>query len=495
MKKVFILLVIAVLTVFQAQAVLKEKDLPQTLGVLRAELAQAYNEQQAIMARFEKRNVEQHSRLVHLMQSSNQIALMLFSQNSDFTLDMAYACQAATEQYRKLKTYHAPYDKMKERINSEIERYDALIKTLENLPPRVLPNGELGGLPDSVREMLPKVVLDTATKNLYILDKQGLEDREVCLDYAIALRDNFIKMLENVELDQEYYERVTERMGKLNAFAMSRYEQIQNNIFKNGGGNYFQTIKRLRLYYMLAKKDLGDRYKPFERKSEWRGPVIYSISVFMLFYIVVASLLSYVIMRWLLPRKWRARFKDQHLRGGYLRHLHRHRPLLRDSEFRPDGHRLDDVLRLDAGSHPRLADYPSRRLADTRRSALLYAVHHYGIHRHRVPYYIDTEYFGEPYLPADNADFHHLAVLGTETEGGQTARQRPHLHRGVAHRDGGFVRGGVARFRPYGGADYDLVDDPVGRHPDHHLFLRPGQVVRREASDTQNRPQQRRGTP
>ena len=166
MKKVFILVAIAVLTVFQAQAVLKEKDLPQTLGVLRAELAQAYNEQQAIMARFEKRNVEQHSRLVNLMQSSNQIALMLFSQNSDFTLDMAYACQAATEQYRKLKTYHAPYDKMKERINSEIERYDALIKTLENLPPRVLPNGELGGLPDSVREMLPKVVLHTATKNL-----------------------------------------------------------------------------------------------------------------------------------------------------------------------------------------------------------------------------------------------------------------------------------------------------------------------------------------
>ena len=120
MKKVFILVAIAVLTVFQAQAVLKEKDLPQTLGVLRAELAQAYNEQQAIMARFEKRNVEQHSRLVHLMQSSNQIALMLFSQNSDFTLDMAYACQAATEQYRKLKTYHAPYDKMKERIKRQM---------------------------------------------------------------------------------------------------------------------------------------------------------------------------------------------------------------------------------------------------------------------------------------------------------------------------------------------------------------------------------------
>lgn len=314
MKKVLILIAIAVLTVFQAQAVLKEKDLPQTLGVLRAELAQAYSEQKAIMARFEQRNQEQHSRLVRMMQSSNQIALMLYSQNADFTLDMAYACQSATEQYRQLKQNHAPYDKMKERIRLEIERYDELIKTLQNLPPRVLPNGELGGLPDSVRAMLPKVVLDTATRNLYILDKQGLEDREACLDYATALRDNYVTMLENVELDEEYYERVTKRMGELNAYALARYEQIQKHIFVNGGENYFQTLKRFRFRYMLAKKDVGDRYKAFDRKSEWRGPIILSISVFMLTYILVASLLSYVIMRWLLPKKWRHYFKDNNKR-------------------------------------------------------------------------------------------------------------------------------------------------------------------------------------
>ena len=314
MKKVLIFLVIAMLTVFQAQAVLKEKDLPQTLGVLRAELAQAYGEQKAIMARFEQRNQEQHSRLVRMMQSSNQIALMLYSQNSDFTLDMAYACQAATEQYRQLRQNHAPYDKMKERIRNEIERYDALIKTLENLPPRILPNGELGGLPDSVRAMLPKVVLDTATKNLYILDQQGLEDREACLDYATALRDNYVKMLEAVELDEEHYQRVTERMGKLNAYALARYEQIQKHIFVNGGDNYFQTLKRFRFRYMMAKKDVGDRYKAFDRKSEWRGPIVLSISVFMLTYILAASLLSYVIVRWLLPKKWRIYFKANNKR-------------------------------------------------------------------------------------------------------------------------------------------------------------------------------------
>ena len=310
MKKIFVFILLSLVTVFQAQAVLKEKDLFQTLGVLRAELQQAYNEQQMMMARFEKRNMDQHTRLIQIMQQSNQIALMLYSQNADFTFDMTYACQAATEQYHKLKSYHAPYNKIIERLNAEIERYDALIQTLKRLPPRMMSDSDFVQIPDSIRQRLPKMMLDTTGKNLYILDKQGLEDRAACVEYATALRDNYKKMLENVEMDQEHYERVTKRVEKLNAYALSKYEHIQKNIFVNGGENYFQTIKRFRMHYLIAKKDVDDKYKPFKRNSEWRGPVILGISIFMLFYILVASLLSYVIMRWLLPRKWRIFFAD-----------------------------------------------------------------------------------------------------------------------------------------------------------------------------------------
>ena len=311
MKKIIILIAISVMTVFQAHAVLKEKDLQQTLGVLRGELELAYNEQQAIMARFEKRNADQHARLIGMLQKSNQIALMLYSQNSDFTFDMAYACHAATEQYRSLKMYHAPYDKMIERINAEIERYDALIKTLQRLPPRVMPDSLVEQMADSLRALMPKIVLDTAAKNLYILDKQGLEDRAACLEYAKALRDNYVKMLESVVLDQEHYEKVTERVGKLNAYALAKYDGIQKSIFVNGGDSYFKTLKRFRIHYLIAKKDVDDKYRPFRQKSEWRGPVILGISLFMLVYIVLASFLSYVIMRWLLPKKWRRYFDDK----------------------------------------------------------------------------------------------------------------------------------------------------------------------------------------
>ena len=314
MKKILLLLLLSVLTVFQAHAVLKEKDLPQTIGVLRAELEQTYKDQKAILARMEQRTSSQHANLVAMLQKSNQIGLMLYSQNSDYTFDMAYACQAATEQYRTLKSRHMPYEKMKERLRSEIERFDALIDILQNLPPRLLPNGDIATLPDSIRMKMPKHMLDTSKIAPYFLDEQGLKDREACVDYATAIRDNYAKILENVERDQEYYERVSKRVEKLNNYALARYEKMQKNIFVNGSGSYFNTLKRLRMSYILAKKDVDDKYKPLERRSEWRGPVIYGVSVFMLFYIILASLLSYVIMRWLLPKKWRERIADNNKR-------------------------------------------------------------------------------------------------------------------------------------------------------------------------------------
>ena len=70
MKKILVFVLLCALTLFQAHAVLKEKDLPQTLGVLRAELAQTYNEQKTLMAMFEKRNVDQHANLIRMMQNS-----------------------------------------------------------------------------------------------------------------------------------------------------------------------------------------------------------------------------------------------------------------------------------------------------------------------------------------------------------------------------------------------------------------------------------------
>lgn len=311
MKKFLVFALVSLLSLSQAYAVLNEQNLAKTLGVLRDELELTYNQEKIRFERFEKLNQEQHENLILMMQKSNQIALMLYSQNDDYTLDNAYACQAATEQYYKLAYHHLPYSKMKERLHSEIERYDELIKSLQDLPPRILPNGELAKIPDSIRKQFPKHVMDTAKMALFFLDEQGKKDREACLDYAIALRDKYQSMLELIVRDEEHYDKVIKRVKELHDYAMKRYEIIQKSIFVNGGDNYFTVLKKFKRYLQEAKKDVNDKYKPLKAKSEWRGPVIIGISIFMLFYILVASLLSYVIMRWLVPKRFREKLVDK----------------------------------------------------------------------------------------------------------------------------------------------------------------------------------------
>ncbi len=310
MKKVFIFAFICLLTVSQAHAVLNERNLAKTLGVLRAELEQTYNQEQIRLDRFQKMNQEQHANLIMMMQKSNQIALMLYSQNDDFTLDMAYACEAATEQYHQLMFRHLPYAQMKERLKSEIARYEELIKSLRDLPPRVGIDGQPLRIPDSIRRKINSV--DTSKLSLYLLDEEGMEDRAACLKYAVFLRNNYQKMLDLVERDEEHYNHVTKRVKELNDYAMIRYEKIQRNIFVNGGDNYFTVLKKIKRYAIQAKRDADDKYKPLKEKSDWRGPVILGISIFMLFYILLASLLSFAIMRWIVKKRLREDRLDKH---------------------------------------------------------------------------------------------------------------------------------------------------------------------------------------
>ena len=85
------LLAIACCLPLASHAVLKEKDLAATLAVLRAELANTYNEQKQNIARYNVIAQMQHKQMISLMQRSDQIGLMLYSQKQDFTFEIGRA--------------------------------------------------------------------------------------------------------------------------------------------------------------------------------------------------------------------------------------------------------------------------------------------------------------------------------------------------------------------------------------------------------------------
>lgn len=355
MKKILIFL-LAIILAIPVGAVLKERDLARTLGVLRAELEMAEKQQKINMQRYSTMQSSQHAMLVDYMQRSEQIALMLYSQKQDFTFDMAYACQQATDLYRELSGKTVPYARIQERMQSEITRYDGLIRSLQDLPPAVVLDEDgcvltkeeaereaqleayrksqhtgvidsnavvLEAKIDSIADSLgvsnttAQAVADSVKhlSDAYMLTKQQQADRKACLLIAYRLRANLITAAENINADNLYYSAVTKKVEELNEYAHERYNALQQNIFINAGDNYLKTLMKLPFYIKQAKKDLNDKYTAFEQHdthySEWRGPVVKFVCLFMLLWITIAIVLSQVILRFM-PNRWLpANFKSK----------------------------------------------------------------------------------------------------------------------------------------------------------------------------------------
>ncbi len=306
--KRLILFICILATWLPSEAVLKEENLASTLSVLCAELESNYKEQKQNMARYSSRSNEQHEQMVALMQKSDQIALMLYSQKQDYTFDMTYACHEATDLYRKFSKRRMPYDQIISRINTEVARYDALIKSLRSIPPG-LDRPEMAPA-DSMHKPQP-----AGKSQPFMLDKRGQADRMACLRYATALRNNMVEMRNNLIADNEHYKMVSEKLKKMNDYAMQRYNVIQHSIFVNGDDNYLEILGSMPRAFREAKADFTSKYEP-ERihtadgnkrpvPSQWRGPIVFGLSMFILLYIIIAGLLSNVVVRWFVPKRFR----------------------------------------------------------------------------------------------------------------------------------------------------------------------------------------------
>lgn len=353
MKKILILL-LAVLLTIPVGAVLKERDLARTLGVLRAELEQTEAQQKVQMKHYAVMHTTQHEQLVDYMQRSEQIALMLFSQKQDFTFDVAYACQQATDLHRELHSKTVPYERIQHNMQGEIARYEGLVKSLQELPPAVSidENGRIISrreaflamrermkagrlLPSDSAFLERKAKMDSVADSLgvgdtarvammrdmvkmteaYKLTKAQQVDRDTCLAIAMRILNNLRTFSENLNADNLYYTTVSTKVETLNDYAKERYQLLQQSIFGNGGDNYFKTLSRLGYTMRQAQNDVNNKYSSFKshdsQYSEWRGPIVKFMCLFMLLWIAIATALSQLILR-LVPNRFLPRgFKEK----------------------------------------------------------------------------------------------------------------------------------------------------------------------------------------
>ena len=99
MKKLTFIFFLLISYTLEAGAVLKEKNLEQTLSILKIELKQYNDELKERSAVRKARNKNLISQLIATMKRADQNALMLYSQQQqDNVFDMTYACREATKQ-------------------------------------------------------------------------------------------------------------------------------------------------------------------------------------------------------------------------------------------------------------------------------------------------------------------------------------------------------------------------------------------------------------
>ena len=134
MKRILIIIVLLVGIISMADAVLKEKDLEQTLTILQAELEQYNNELSRRSTMRKERTKQLITQLLLTMKQADQNALMLYSQYQENVFDMTYACHEATKLYRDFHKRQIPFTEFLEKNGRELARYDSLISRLEALP-------------------------------------------------------------------------------------------------------------------------------------------------------------------------------------------------------------------------------------------------------------------------------------------------------------------------------------------------------------------------
>ena len=319
-KKRLLALVLTLVALVPAYAVLNEKDLAQTLSVLRYELRSAWLASSERAQRTMNRGARQRAQLVEMMQRSNELSLMLYSQKQDYTFDMTYALNEVSRQYEEFASQKLPFDDIITRLDIDIDRYDRLIHTLKRLPPAQLmayrdSTGQLVYMEadawrnrrDSLRrqrgETAVRRAMDTTGRTRpFALDSLGQIDRDSCIFYAQNLLDACRMQKAQLVRDSTHYAETAALLKSSYDYAQQRYKTVQNRIFIEGQTAYGTLLKSFPRYWQQAVRDAQDKYSPNtlgDVNSQWRGPMVTAFSLFLLVYLIISALVAIALVAFL----------------------------------------------------------------------------------------------------------------------------------------------------------------------------------------------------
>ena len=299
-----LLIIVFALIVFSSPlwAIISGRSLTKTLFELHTELQSACLQREEAQQRFTDDYERQHQKMIDIITQSNELSIMLYTQEQEMTFDLAYALKKVAAEYRDFNEDRRPHDMFVSSLNIEIDRYARLIEALRRLPPMIkdleeeivpdsllyhndsldlhisnasssleneviriasgvtnLPEQNDSSIHAAETEKSLSIVHDTLSVP-FILDKEGEVYRDSCIRYASELLKMHADHRAIVIADSMYYQEAYLRVKEASDYAEKRYKGLERYVFLEGQTPFLDIMENLGYYWAKMKADLRGHY-------------------------------------------------------------------------------------------------------------------------------------------------------------------------------------------------------------------------------------------
>ena len=276
-KSKTVLLILFLLFPIVMSAATSMRSLNNMLQELHLELQTSYMQRQEAQQALDVDYERQHQRMLNVIKGTNELSILLYTQEQRRTLDMSYALHKVTAGYSDFNKDKRPYDRIIFGLDFEIDRYARLIEALRRLPPEITDIADelipdsllyhndslenyLAGTVSSLEKEIIEIADDDTGSAMYILDEQGNKYRDSCILYTSELLKMYASNRVVVIADSTYYQEAFLRVKETYDYAQERYNDLDKYIYEEGQTPYLEILSDFGYYWSKMKRELSDQY-------------------------------------------------------------------------------------------------------------------------------------------------------------------------------------------------------------------------------------------
>ena len=235
--------------------------------------------------------------LAAMVKDADELTLKLYSQNPEFSFDMAFALEDISKMYQSFHEKLSLSDNLANSSKAGLRRYTLLGETLRGMLPSQ-PVDTLS-LDDSLVTVLP------APEPIVPIDSVQAALIDSCLYYTDALTGMYSECVAMALQDSIIYANTDKRLQQAFEYAQANYDDSQKSMFIIENASIVYIIKNWKSFIKSVKDEMRNRYgslapreKPDRKEPPrmgartWDGHFILGYSVAMLMLLVLAFILA-----------------------------------------------------------------------------------------------------------------------------------------------------------------------------------------------------------